>query len=335
MNSFGTLFRVSIYGESHGNSVGIVVDGCPAGIPLEINDFDKELARRKSGAKGTTPRKEPDQARIMSGVFEGFTTGAPLMVQFDNTNTRSRDYSLLKDIPRPGHADFTAHQKFGGFQDYRGGGHFSGRLTLGLVAAGVVARKILAPAQLNATILEVGGSSDIESALDKAIEMNDSIGGIIECQVTGLPVGLGEPFFDSLEAVMSHMVFSIPAIKGIEFGSGFRAAKMRGSEHNDNIIDAGGSTETNHAGGINGGISNGNPLVFRVVVKPTSSTHQTQRTMNMRSGKMEDLSVEGRHDTCIALRVPPVLEAAAAIVLADFMLQAQKRERIFNQNRSE
>jgi chorismate synthase len=330
MNSFGKLFRISIYGESHGTSVGIVLDGVPAGIPLKISDFSEELARRQSGSKGTTPRKEPDLPRIMSGVFNDYTTGAPVMVQFDNTNTRSRDYARLKDMPRPGHADFTGQQKFGGFQDYRGGGHFSGRLTLGLVAAGVVARQIMAPAKVKAILLEAGGSSHIETALDKAIEDQDSIGGIVECRITGVPVGLGEPFFDSVEAVMSHMVFSIPAIKGIEFGAGFRAARMRGSEHNDNIIDTTGTTETNHAGGINGGISNGNEILFRVAVKPTSSTHQAQRTMNMQSGMMEELLIEGRHDTCIALRVPPVVEAAAAIVMADFMLQAQQVGRIIH-----
>jgi chorismate synthase len=331
MNSFGRLFRVSIYGESHGESVGIVVDGCPAGIPLDLADFESDFARRKSGAKGTTPRQEPDIPHIMSGVFNGRTTGAPLMIQFHNTNTRSRDYSKLKDIPRPGHADFTGHQKFGGFQDYRGGGHFSGRLTLGVVAAGVLAKKVISPVTVSSSILEVGGSRDIESALDRAIENQDSIGGIIECNISSVPVGLGEPFFDSIEAVMSHMVFSIPAIKGIEFGSGFNAAKMTGSQHNDNIVSTDGTTETNYAGGINGGISNGNQIYFRVAVKPTSSTHQTQRSINISTGKMEDLSIEGRHDTCIALRVPVVLEAAAAIVMADFMLQSQEAGRIFKQ----
>jgi chorismate synthase len=331
MNSFGRLFRVSIYGESHGESVGIVVDGCPAGIPLDLADFESDFVRRKSGAKGTTPRQEPDIPHIMSGVFNGRTTGAPLMIQFHNTNTRSRDYSKLKDIPRPGHADFTGHQKFGGFQDYRGGGHFSGRLTLGVVAAGVLAKKVISPVTVSSSILEVGGSRDIESALDRAIENQDSIGGIIECNISSVPVGLGEPFFDSIEAVMSHMVFSIPAIKGIEFGSGFKAAKMTGSQHNDNIVSTDGTTETNYAGGINGGISNGNQIYFRVAVKPTSSTHQTQRSINISTGKMEDLSIEGRHDTCIALRVPVVLEAAAAIVMADFMLQSQEAGRIFKQ----
>jgi len=329
MNAFGKLFKVSIFGESHGTSVGIVIDGCPAGLPLKQADFENDFSRRKSGAKGTTPRQEPDTPRIMSGVFNDRCTGAPLMILFENTNTRSGDYSQLKDTPRPGHADFTAHYKFGGNQDYRGGGHFSGRLTLGLVAAGVVAKKMIAPTSVTSSILEVGGSSDIEAALDRAIENKDSIGGIIECSITSVPVGLGEPFFDSVEAVLSHMIFSIPAIKGIEFGAGFRAAKMTGSEHNDNIVSTQGSTETNHAGGINGGISNGNEICFRVAVKPTSSTHQPQRTINMLSGEMEDLTIEGRHDTCIALRVPVVVEAAAAIVIADLLLQAQEMKRIF------
>ena len=329
MNAFGKLFRLNIFGESHGTSVGIVIDGCPSGLPLKQSDFEADFSRRKSGAKGTTPRQEPDTPRIMSGLFNDRCTGAPLMILFENTNTRSGDYSQLKDTPRPGHADFTAHQKFGGYQDFRGGGHFSGRLTLGLVAAGVIAKKMIAPTILSSSILEVGGSSDIEAALDRAIENKDSIGGIIECTIASVPAGLGEPFFDSLEAVLSHMIFSIPAIKGIEFGAGFRAAKMTGSEHNDTIVSNDGTTATNHAGGINGGISNGNEICFRVAVKPTSSTHQTQRTINLRSGQMEDLTIEGRHDTCIALRVPVVVEAAAAIVMADLMLQAQELKRIF------
>jgi chorismate synthase len=329
MNSFGKLFRISIFGESHGESVGIVIDGCPAGIPLKHSDFNTDFSRRRSGAKGTTPRQEADIPRMVSGVFNDRTTGAPITIMFENTNTRSRDYSKIKDIPRPGHADYTAQEKFGGYQDYRGGGHFSGRLTLGLVAAGVVAKKVIEPMQVSSSILEVGGKSDVEAAIDRAVEQEDSIGGIIECRIGEVPVSLGEPFFDSVEAVMSHMVFSIPAIKGIEFGSGFQAAKMTGSQHNDNIIDTDGTTETNHAGGINGGITNGNEIIFRVAVKPTSSTHQAQHTMNMKSGEMEDHTIEGRHDTCIALRVPVVVEAAAAIVMADFMLQSQQTNRIY------
>lgn len=329
MNSLGKIFRVSIFGESHGESVGVVIDGCPAGIPLKHADFNADFSRRKSGARGTTPRREPDIPRLMSGVFDNHTTGAPVMIMFENTNTRSRDYSQLVDLPRPGHADLTAQQKFGGFQDYRGGGHFSGRLTLGLVAAGVIAKKMIDPVKAEALLIEAGGSADIEAAVDKAVEEMESIGGIVECRISDVPVALGEPFFDSVESVLSHMVFSIPAIKGIEFGSGFGAARMKGSEHNDNIVSTDGTTETNHAGGINGGITNGNEIVFRVAVKPTSSTHQVQRTMNIRTGEMEDLSVEGRHDTCIALRVPVVVEAAAAVVIADLLLQAQQTSRIF------
>jgi chorismate synthase len=330
MNSFGKLFRVHIFGESHGQIVGILLDGVPSGIKLSEEDLLHDLSRRKSGAVGTTPRKEDDIPLLKTGIFNGFTSGAPVLIQFENKNTRSRDYSELRKTPRPGHADFTAFKKFGGYEDYRGGGHFSGRLTTGLVAAGAIAKKIISPVNITATILEVGGNTDIEAAIDKAMEDGDSIGGIVECRIGKLPSGVGEPFFDSFEAVLSHMVFSIPAIKGIEFGSGFAAAKMRGSEHNDNFISEDGITETNHAGGINGGITNGNELVFRVVVKPTSSTAKLQRTMNFATNKMQDLEVEGRHDTCIALRVPVVLEAAAAIVCADLMMQAQMIDRITN-----
>ncbi len=327
-SSFGTLFRISTFGESHCKAVGVVIDGCPAGIPLAPGDFEDDLGRRKSGAKGTTPRTEEDLPSLVSGLFNGLTTGAPLTVLFENRNVRSSDYSRMRDLPRPGHADFVASRKFGGFQDFRGGGHFSGRLTLALVAAGVVAKKLLGGMTIAANLLEAGGMKDIEKAVEKAIESDDSIGGIVECIVRQVPVGLGEPFFDSLESHLSHIVFAIPAIKGIEFGSGFAASTMKGSEHNDNILDASGKTETNHAGGINGGISNGNDLVFRVAVKPTSSTSKVQHTMNMKSGKVEELEIKGRHDKCIALRVPPVLEAATAIVLADFMLMEQRTKRI-------
>jgi chorismate synthase len=330
MNTFGKLFRISIFGESHGVSVGIVIDGVPAGIHLMANDFKTDLARRKSGSKGTTPRTEADEPHIMSGVFNDFTTGAPVFVLFDNTNTRSHDYSFLKETPRPGHADYVASQKFGGYEDYRGGGHFSGRLTLGIIAAGVIAKKIINPVNVESKLIEAGGSPDIENAVDKAVKNNDSIGGIVETIATHMPIGLGEPFFDSVESVISHFVFAIPATKGIEFGSGFAAAHMTGSKHNDKFISKTGKTDTNYAGGINGGISNGNDLVFRVAVKPTSSTHQKQHTMNMITGQMTDLEIEGRHDTCIALRIPVIIEAATSIVLADFMLQSQNVKRVKN-----
>ena len=320
MNSFGRIFRISIFGESHGNGVGILIDGCPPGISLKEEDFIEDLSRRKSGTKGTTPRKEDDSPELFSGVFEGKTTGAPLTILFRNKNTQSKDYSNLKNSPRPGHADFVAMHKFGGFNDYTGGGHFSGRLTLGLVAAGVVAKKVLGDVSICARLTEIGGSTDFESVLDEAIKNRDSVGGIVECRANNLPIGLGEPFFDSVESYISHLVFAVPATKGIEFGSGFEAAKMRGSEHNDNIIDEKGSTETNYAGGINGGITNGNELVFRVAVKPTSSIGKAQETMNFQQGKIESLEVKGRHDTCVALRIPVIIEAITAIALADLKL---------------
>jgi chorismate synthase len=330
MNSFGKIFRLSIFGESHGNAVGAVIDGVPAGLSLKFDDFISDLSRRRSGAKGTTPRKEADLPKLVTGIFNDFTTGAPLTIMFENTNTQSKDYTKLRETPRPGHADFVASKKYGGFEDYRGGGHFSGRLTLALVAAGVIAKKLISPVAIEATLIEAGGLTDIEAAIEKAIADEDSIGGIVECRTKGLPIGLGEPFFDSVEAVLSHMVFSIPAIKGIEFGSGFAAAKMKGSEHNDNILSMDGKTETNNAGGINGGITNGNEMIFRVAVKPTSSTSKKQMTLNVTTGKVAELEVKGRHDTCIALRVPVVLEAATAIVIADLMMQEGHIKQILN-----
>jgi chorismate synthase len=324
MNAFGRLFRLTIFGESHGPAVGMIIDGCPAGLPLSAVDFVNDMERRKGGIqKGTTPRTETDEPIFISGMFEGKTTGAPLMIQFQNNNTRSGDYEKLKAIPRPGHADFVAHQKFGGYEDYRGGGHFSGRLTVCLVAAGVVAKKLLKKISIEARITEIGGETDVELGLQKAIDAKDSVGGIVECLVKGLPVGLGEPFFDSAESLISHAVFSIPAIKAIEFGAGFGAAKMFGSEHNDALMDGSGKTVTNNAGGIVGGITNGNELLFRVAVKPTSSTPKTQQSWNRETNAVESFSVKGRHDLCIAFRVPPVLEAATAIVLADLLLMEQ------------
>lgn len=320
MNTFGRLFRISIFGESHGAVVGITIDGCPAGIPLKEEDFLSDLKRRKSGSKGTTPRIESDLPIIISGVFNDKTTGAPLTIQFENNNTISKDYSNLVDQPRPGHADFTSQKKFDGFADYRGGGHFSGRLTLAIVAAGVVAKKIINPIVIKAKLIEAGGNQDINQAIEKAINTGNSIGGIIQCKATNMPIGLGEPFFDSIESMISHIAFAIPAVKGIEFGSGFAASKMTGDEHNDNIIDKDGKTESNNAGGINGGISNGNDLIFRMAIKPTSSIGSAQKSINLSSGEIEYLVIKGRHDSCIALRVPPVAEAAAAIALADFQL---------------
>jgi chorismate synthase len=331
MNSFGRLFRMTIFGESHGESVGLILDGCPAGLPLKPEDFAEDMERRKGGIrKGTTPRQETDLPIFNSGVFNGHSTGAPMTILFENNNTRSGDYEKLRAIPRPGHADFVAHEKFGGFEDYRGGGHFSGRLTVALVAAGVIAKKILNFVQtdLRAEILEIGGMTDLDAGLQKAIEAKDSVGGIVECRVQNMPASLGEPFFDSVESLIAHAVFAIPAVRAIEFGTGFAAARMFGSQHNDSIADQTGRTVTNHAGGVVGGISNGNEMVFRIAIKPTSSTPKEQETYNRETGVREIFSVKGRHDLCIALRVPVVLEAVTAMVLVDLLLLEQRIPRI-------
>lgn len=329
MNSFGRLFRVSIFGESHGESVGITVDGCPAGLSLTAEDLLPDLERRKGGIqKGTTPRQEADFPFFKSGLFNNKTTGFPITILFENNNTRSEDYNKQRSIPRPGHADWVAHQKFGGFEDFRGGGHFSARLTTGLVAAGAIAKKIMPGIQIHARVISIGGETDTEKGLQKAIEAKDSVGGVVECRVTGLPVGLGEPYFDSVESVLAHILFAIPAVRGVEFGTGFAAAAMFGSEHNDAILDNSGKTRTNHAGGVVGGISNGNELVFRLAVKPTSSTSRIQNSLNWETGTTEDFSIKGRHDLCVALRAPVIVEAVTAIVLADFMLLEQKIKRV-------
>ena len=341
MNSFGRKFRVSIFGESHGKQIGVVLDGVPAGLELSEEDLMKDILRRKSGARGTTPRIEADQPIIVSGVFEGHTTGAPLTILFSNTNTHSSDYSLFLDIPRPGHADFTAEIKYESCQDPRGGGHFSGRLTLPIVAAGVVGKMILEDStclddfqvtgdSISARIIELGGiprpkrnnqpMPDVwKTALDEAIREGDSLGAVVECRVEGIDIGYGEPFWDSVESVISHAIFSIPGVRGIEFGDGFAAAAMKGSEHND-PIGPDGIPMKNGSGGVNGGISNGAPIVFRVAFKPTSSIRKEQETWNFETGRMEKLVVPGRHDVCFALRAPVVVEAMTAIALADLAL---------------
>lgn len=498
MNSFGRIFRVHIFGESHGESVGIVIDGCPAGLALSADDLLPDLERRKGGKqKGTTPRQEADYPFFKSGLFNGKTTGAPITIIFDNSNTRSSDYEKQRSFPRPGHADWVAHQKYGGNEDYRGGGHFSARLTTGLVAVGAIAKKLLntiktspqtplrgrgafgdsdqpgyitntadqwrilsdfakqnrknateaedklwqevrnrkidgfkfrrqhpiagyipdfvclekkliveidgdyhtedeqakydkarnewlkehsyslirfkndevlkqmpdvlkkinetlssikeenfkvsdsgsssplereleGEVSITATVTEINGESDLEKGLQNAIDAKDSVGGIVECRVNGLPVGLGEPFFDSVESQIAHISFSIPAVKGIEFGSGFAAAKMFGSQHNDAIENMEGKTRTNHAGGIVGGITNGNELVFRIAIKPTASTPKQQNSLNWDTGKVEDFSVKGRHDLCVALRAPVILEAATAIALVDLLLLEQNIKKVIS-----
>ena len=347
MNTFGRKFRVSIFGESHGELIGVVLDGVPAGLELSEQDFEQDILRRKSGARGTTPRKEEDKPQIVSGVFEGHTTGAPLAIVFKNNNTHSSDYEQFAAMPRPGHADLTAAIKWDDCQDPRGSGHFSGRLTLPIVAAGVVAKKVLADAtilddapvsEINARIVQLGGvdfstrpsaslemtkvplemSEEAQRVLDQAIKDGDSIGAVVECVVPDIDLGYGEPFWDSVESVISHAIFSIPGVRGIEFGDGFKAAAMRGSEHND-PIGPDGRPLKNGAGGVNGGITNGAPIVFRVAFKPTSSINRPQQTFNFQTGEMDTLAVKGRHDVCFALRAPVIVEAMAAIALADLV----------------
>lgn len=326
MNSWGQIFRVSIWGESHGPQVGVSIDGVPAGIALCEEDFSKDLDRRRAGAAGTTPRKESDIPHIVSGVYNGFTTGSPLTIEFVNENTQSGDYRNLVAHPRPSHADLVAQQKWNGYNDPRGGGHFSGRITLGIVAAGVVAKKILGQeAKFSTEIVEIGGVQDkakFAEILEAARTAQDSVGGVVECRVKGISAGLGEPFFDSAESLIAHLLFSIPAVKGVEFGKGFEAARMKGSEHNDAIIDESGTTATNNAGGIVGGITNGNELVVRAAIKPTASIAHEQATYNFESNKVEPLVIKGRHDVCIALRAAVVVESAIAIALADLKLRA-------------
>ncbi|MDO9339497.1 MAG: chorismate synthase [Bacteroidales bacterium] len=320
MNSFGVIFRVSLFGESHGSAIGAIIDGCPPGLAVKPDDFMADIKRRQSGSKGTTKRQEPDQPEILSGVFSGVTTGAPITLITKNSDKISSDYDEFKQVPRPGHADFVSPVKHSGFSDMRGSGHFSGRITWGLVAAGVIAKKIAGSTEISAKLISAGGSDNIENAVNDAISSNDTIGGIIECRVKNPPLAIGEPFFYSFESAVSHIIFSIPAIKGIEFGVGFAAATMRGSEHNDPFINSKGKTSTNNAGGINGGITNGNEIIFRIVVKPTSSTGVDQTTFNFKEGKMTTLKVKGRHDTCIALRMPVIVEAVTAIAIADLIL---------------
>lgn len=330
MNTFGRKFRVSIFGESHGELIGVVLDGVPAGLELSVEDFENDIKRRKSGAKGTTPRVEDDLPVIVSGLFNGHTTGAPLTITFKNKNTRSSDYSLFGLMPRPGHADLTAAMKWDDCHDPRGGGHFSGRLTLPIVAAGVVAKKLLADMtmldetpvkEVSARIVELGGipcgdEKKWQQAIDQAVKEGDSLGAVVECVVPGIDIGYGEPFWDSVESMIAHAVFAIPGVRGIEFGDGFEAARMKGSEHNDPIGEDGRPLK-NGAGGINGGITNGGPISFKVAFKPTSSIRKAQTTYNFEKCEMDTLEVPGRHDACFALRAPVVVEAMTAIALAD------------------
>ena len=326
MNHFGRLFQVNIFGESHGECVGVLIDGVIPGIKLDESDFNDDLARRKSGALGTTPRIEEDKVFIESGVFNGYTTGAPILLKFLNNNTKSKDYSNLVNHPRPSHADYVANIKYDGFNDYRGGGAFSARLTLGIVSAGVIAKKIIDQVKFDTKIINLGGETNpnnFENVLTDVVKSGDSIGGIVNIKIDNVPQGLGEPYFDSIESTLSHLLFSVGGVKGVEFGVGFDGVKFRGSQFNDLIIDKDGKTKTNNNGGINGGITNGNQIDIKVFVKPTPSISKDQETYNFKDDKVETLSIKGRHDAAIILRAQVVLEAMCAIDLADSYLVAK------------
>jgi len=326
MNTFGTILKTTIFGGSHTETLGVVMDGVPSGLELRTESFAADIERRAPGngefGVFTTPRHDNDIVEITSGLFNGITTGEALSLVFRNENVRDTDYARFADIPRPGHADHVAAVRYGEFNDPRGGGQFSGRMTLPLVAAGVVAKKIIPDISFRAELVEIGGSSDRsewESLLGQARYEGDSLGGIVRCEIDGMPIGEGEPFFDSMESLLSHAVFSIPGVRGIEFGDGFRAAAMKGSEHNDPWTSQG--PAKNGAGGINGGLTTGAPVVFRTAFKPTSSITRPQQTWNFRKRCMDTLEVKGRHDVCFALRTPVIVEAMAALVIADLSLQ--------------
>ena len=354
-NSIGKEFTVTSFGESHGKCVGVVIDGCPAGVPLSEKDIQTELDRRiPPQPKIVSGRIEKDIVKLLSGVFNGFTTGAPISMTVENKEADSSDYEAIKDLPRPAHADYPARIKYGGFNDYRGGGRFSGRVTIALIMAGAVAKKLLST--FNVDVLaytkaigkvkmdkslspeeirklrykaavrcpDLTCAEAMEKAIVNARKEGDSLGGIIECIVLNVPVGVGEPLFDALDADIAKMLLAVPAVKGVEFGAGFAAAELKGSENNDAYLMKNGKivTRTNNAGGILGGLSSGMPITVRVAVKPTSSIAKEQRTVNLAKMKDTTMKVTGRHDPCVVPKAVPVVESAVAIILADHMIRA-------------
>ena len=323
-NSFGSKFKLSIWGASHAPEIGVRIEGVPQGISLSEGDFEADLSRRRASAKGTTARHEADIPILRSGIANGVTTGEPIEIVFQNGDTRSSDYSQFESHNRPSHIDFVARAKYGNEVDLRGSGQFSGRMTALLVAAGVIAKKILQNTEYQTSIVEIGGSrneAEFADIIAAAMADGDSVGGVIECRAKGIEVGLGEPFFDSAESIIAHLLFSVPAVKGVEFGSGFEGVKLRGSERNDCFVDGEGHTATNNEGGINGGITNGNDLVVRAAIKPTASISKEQMTYNKELCKVAPLRIKGRHDACIALRAAVVVESVVAIALAELKLQ--------------
>jgi len=352
LNTIGSELRLTLFGASHGPCVGAVLDGVPPGMIIDVGRLQSEVDLRRPKADIGTPRQEEDRVEIVSGIVDGRSTGGPITLLVMNRDTDSRKYERFKDVPRPGHADLTARSKYSECVDLRGGGQFSGRMTVGIVAAGAIAKMLLEERGIRvaAFVRQIGKvrdteerdvtsgvlsrSNDIRAATEEMAEAmraeilaakdeSDSVGGVVECVVDGVPIGLGEPFFDTVEGELSKMMFAVPGVKGIEFGAGFAAAGMRGSQHNDPFVLVDGKVRTakNDAGGILGGITNGMPVVFRVAIKPTASIARGQRSLNVKSGRQTDLKIEGRHDPCIAPRAVPVVEAAAALVLADLSMR--------------
>jgi chorismate synthase len=354
-NSIGKEFTVTTFGESHGKYVGAVVDGCPAGLPLSEADIQVELDRRiPAEPKIVSGRIEKDVAKILSGIFNGFTTGAPIALMVENKEVDSSDYEAIKDLPRPGHADYPARVKYGGFNDYRGGGRFSGRITVPLIMAGAIAKKLLSrfdvdvlaytravgkiKSDKNFTAEEIrknrytaatrcpdlACAERMEEAIVGARKEGESIGGIVECIALNVPVGVGEPLFDSLDADLAKALFNVPAVKGVEFGLGFGIAELKGSESNDPYLMQSGkvATATDNAGGILGGISNGMPIMMLVAIKPTPSVAKEQKTVNISTMKDATLRVKGRHDPCVVPKAVPAVESAVAITLANHMIRA-------------
>ena len=322
-NNFGQSLRMTIFGASHDSSVGILIEGVPAGVHLPAELFTADLDRRRPKLHGETTRHESDTPHI-EGLEDNQTTGAPVRITFYNSNTRSADYSHLVEHPRPSHADLVQRQKYGEEYNLAGGGIASGRMTVALVAAGVVAKQLIPEVAFTTELISIGGNDDhttFDATIAEAARKGDSVGGVIECRATGIPRSLGEPFFDSTESIIAHLLFSIPAVKGVEFGDGFAGCAKRGSERNDRIIDAEGHTATNNEGGINGGITNGNDIVLRVAIKPTPSIVRSQDTYNFKDGAISALTIGGRHDACIARRVAVVVEAMVAYALAELKLR--------------
>ena len=331
-STYGKNYCISIFGESHAAAIGVKIEGVPAGARIDADVLQAFLERRAPGRDAfSTARREPDMPEFLCGIKDGIATGAPIAAIIRNSDTRSKDYGNLANVPRPGHADYPAEVKFGGYQDRAGGGHFSGRLTAPLCIAGGIALQLLARegVSISARPIRIGGETDgekMKAAIAAARAEGDSVGGVIEAEVRGLPAGVGDPMFDGMENRMAQAVFGIPAVKGMEFGEGFAAAELKGSENNDpyGIVDGKVAPITNHAGGILGGISTGAPIVFRVAFKPTPSIGKEQDSVDLSSGTPTKLVVKGRHDPCVVLRAVPCVEAAAAIAVYDALLERKK-----------